>query len=167
VFTEFRNRYYSLGCFKVSINIVRKQLNVHRVSRTDDEFIYVDGDVVSDWEHPHLNAGVPCLGNIDISISEMLNKGELYGLFFTMHQFLRTYNDRSPYRHIIISEGAADGTNRVTQWKEVTKDEADRLYKSSIERTAKLLGLAGTGEAAQVVDNSPDQGLGVGKVESV
>lgn len=59
-------------------------------------------------DHPHVDNGIPCLGNIKETIPKMIFQGDYLGLLSLLHDFLLAYNPDGPYTK--LTEGWGDGT---------------------------------------------------------
>jgi hypothetical protein len=80
---------YYLGDFQVKIKLDTGGLEILNQSKK------IDG-----YDHPHINDGVPCLGNVGPGIIRMLAEFELFGALQMIHKYLHSYNPDSVYKKI-------------------------------------------------------------------
>jgi hypothetical protein len=83
---EFDGAEYYLGDFEVKIGLQEAGLVIHNLTKQ------IDG-----YDHPHVNDGSACLGNISTGLIKMLAEFEFFGALQMIHTFLHSYNSDSPY----------------------------------------------------------------------
>ncbi len=77
---------HEIGEFEVRITLHSGDLNIKNLNgRTED------------CDHPHVQEGKPCLGNIGPGVIKMIAEFELFGTLQMLHSFLHSYNEDSPY----------------------------------------------------------------------
>lgn len=108
---------YDLGSFELRIPVVEGSLLIHQ--RNTER-------IVEGYPHPHINSqGVPCLGNIAITVGELLGEGRYGQLVILLLEFLRSYNEDNPYL-------------RLERWDpDWEDDEEDRFESCYREATLK------------------------------
>lgn len=103
IWCENYGKKYYIGKFKVVVDLSGK-VKMHNIvleKRVDDN------------DHPHICAGIPCLGNIKEIVPKMIYNGDFIGLLNLLHQFLITYNPAGPYTSLELGWGApGDWCNR-------------------------------------------------------
>lgn len=52
---------------------------------------------INAYQHPHVNHGVPCLGNIRGHVFKLHKDGDLDCVLETLIQFLNSYSDENPF----------------------------------------------------------------------
>ena len=77
---------YLVGKFRVVIDLNGTIRMFNLTNRTS-----------SGLHHPHVSAGIPCLGNIKETIPKMIYNGDFIGLFNLLHNFLTSYSEGEPY----------------------------------------------------------------------
>jgi hypothetical protein len=65
----------------------------------------ISGNAVGDVDHPHIYRRVPCLGDIDRSLTTSLTKYNIYEFLATIRSYLESYNDNSPYKQLTEAWG--------------------------------------------------------------
>ena len=83
---EFDGAEFDLGDFEVKIGLQDAGLTIHNLTHQ-----------VHGYDHPHVNDGSACLGNISTGIIKMLAEFEFFGALQMIHTFLHSYNSDSPY----------------------------------------------------------------------
>ena len=80
---------YVIGEFDVQINL--KSGNLKITNETNK---------TSGYDHPHINNGNPCLGNIADGLIRMITEFELFGALQMIYNYLHSYNPDSVYNKI-------------------------------------------------------------------
>lgn len=89
---EDRGTVYDIGYLELWIDLIGDRLRVRCINATR---------VVSGCFHPHVSDdGSPCLGSIRDGVKALLKARELELLILVMGDYLRSYNDNSPYSRI-------------------------------------------------------------------
>ncbi len=101
---------YEIGEFEVRINLATGVLNISNLTKRIDD----------SYDHPHINDGASCLGNIGKGIIKMLAEFELFGVLQLVHTFLHSYNSSSPYK-------------KIQYWDPNYEDEEEDRYESCHE----------------------------------
>jgi hypothetical protein len=83
------NFLYEIGEFEVRIVLATGELVISNQTNK-----------VHGYDHPHIDSGAACLGNIGRGIIRMLAEFELFGALQVIHTFLNSYNSESPYKKI-------------------------------------------------------------------
>lgn len=78
---------YLLGRYAIDIDLDRG-IRIHNLANTSER---------AGWDHPHVQGGVPCLGNLQEGCSILLGRYELVPLVSLLLQFLDSYDAVSAY----------------------------------------------------------------------
>lgn len=97
---------YRLGKFAVTINLSTQRLSITQILANHMRASSDGGNM--DFHHPHIMGTSICWGNAGTSVQDMLKRNELYGLFFTVGNFLNDYNDSNPYLRIVAWSRATE-----------------------------------------------------------
>ena len=89
------NKIYRIGKFEIVIYLDGRIKCNNQTNKRDD------------YDHPHVNFGDPCWGNVNKSIPEMIRNLQFPVIFDFMHAFLSTYNSKNPY--LRVESWGADG----------------------------------------------------------
>lgn len=100
---------YEIGEFEVRIKLATGDLTISNQTHR-----------VEEYDHPHINDGAACLGNIGKGIIKMLAEFELFGTLQVIHTFLHSYNSHSPYK-------------KIEHWDPDYQDEDEDHYSSCHE----------------------------------
>ena len=80
---------YEIGKFQICIAFETGRLTITNLTNPHDGY-----------DHPHINSGSVCLGNISTGIAKMLAEHEYVGTLTVLHEYLRSYNDSDAYHDI-------------------------------------------------------------------
>jgi hypothetical protein len=78
---------YKIGRFALELNL-KHGLRVVNLENTGDR---------SAWDHPHVQANLPCLGNLRDGFEKLLGECQLVPLVSMLVQFLHGYNPETAY----------------------------------------------------------------------
>lgn len=76
---------FVLGEFMIKIYL-HGEIEIRNLTKT---YIHLD--------HPHIERGRPCLGNIKLTTQDLMKRGEYTDLFCLLYDFLVAYNPGGPY----------------------------------------------------------------------
>src|SRR5208283_197093 len=107
---EFDGAEYDMGDFEVKIGLQDAGLTIHNLTKQ------VDG-----YDHPHVNDGSACLGNISSGLIKMLAEFEFFGALQMIHTFLHSYNSDSPY--LTIEHWDPNYTEDTTSYYDTCHDD--------------------------------------------
>jgi hypothetical protein len=100
VVVAHRGVSYRLGIYRVTVNLSRQRVSiVNTLSSCIRQAPGSPGGGLG-YHHPHILGDSICWGNAGTAIQDMLKKNELYGLFFTIGNYLNDYNESNPYLQI-------------------------------------------------------------------
>ena len=87
-------RIYRIGDFAIDLDLDHgiRMRNLANTSRS------------TGWDHPHVQGGAPCLGNLQEGAEMLLGELEFVTLPTLMIQFLETYNPTTAYGPITLWE---------------------------------------------------------------
>lgn len=84
---EHLGQRYRIGEFALDVDLVRG-LQVSNLNNTGPK----DG-----WDHPHIQAGFPCFGNLRDGFEKLLGECQIVPLVSMVIQFLETYTPETAY----------------------------------------------------------------------
>lgn len=87
---EHEGRRYLIGEFSLEVDL-NGTITIRNLSNT----IRKGG-----WEHPHVQGGLPCLGNVRDGMMKLLGEGALVPLTSILIQFLESYEPETAYSTI-------------------------------------------------------------------
>ncbi len=102
---------YVIGEFEVQISLKTGDLKINNVTNK-----------VSGYDHPHINRGNPCLGNIADGLIRMITEFELFGALQMIYNYLHSYNPDSVY-------------NKIEFWNPDYEDNESDRYESCRENS--------------------------------
>jgi hypothetical protein len=102
----YNNRVYPMGHYKVSIDFANARITIQQL---ETALIMVHNS--TRYPHPHIMDTSICWGNMGVNMANMMRDFEMFGAFFTVSNYLNSYNDRSPY-------------NPITDWPSITTHQA-------------------------------------------
>jgi hypothetical protein len=80
---------YHMGRFEVEIAFTTNSLEIRNLE---------PDRIVDGYHHPHVSgSGLPCLGNISLSLSKLLAAKQYVPALVLIHQYLESYNDADAY----------------------------------------------------------------------
>lgn len=91
---EHGGQRYRIGEFALELDLERG-VRVVNLNNTGHK---------SGWDHPHVQAGLPCLGNLRSGFEKLLGECQLVPLTSMLVQFLETYNPETAYCSIELWE---------------------------------------------------------------
>lgn len=97
----FEGYNYQLGSYKVTIDFDSGNLTIDNLTDKFDEY-----------DHPHIDHGVGCLGNLSDGVIRMLAEMELFGALQMIHTFLHSYNSGNAFINIEKWDPEYDEENR-------------------------------------------------------
>ena len=100
---------YVIGEFDIHIDLKTGDLKIHNTTNK-----------VSGYDHPHINKGNPCLGNIADGLIRMITEFELFGALQMIYNYLHSYNPDSVY-------------NKIEFWNPDYEDNESGRYESCHE----------------------------------
>lgn len=83
-----------------SYKYVIGEFDVHIDLKTGNLKITNETNKTSGYDHPHINNGNPCLGNIADGLIRMITEFELFGALQMIYNYLHSYNADSVYHKI-------------------------------------------------------------------
>jgi hypothetical protein len=98
VVVQHADRSYLVGRFELDLDL-EGEVTIRNVENTITR---------GGWEHPHVQGGIPCLGNLRDGIMKLLGECELVPLTSMLLQFLEAYDADTAYAEI-------------TRWEEVSR----------------------------------------------
>lgn len=84
---EYEGQRYKIGQFALELNL-EQGLRVVNLKNTGDK---------SGWDHPHVQGGLPCLGNLREGFEKLLGECQMVALTSMLVQFLESYNPETAY----------------------------------------------------------------------
>jgi hypothetical protein len=87
---EHAGRHYRIGEFSVAVDL-NGTIAIRNLSNTITK---------GGWEHPHVQGGLPCLGNVRDGMMKLLGEGSLVPLTSILIQFLESYDPETAYAPI-------------------------------------------------------------------
>ena len=87
IVVEHEGQRYKIGRFGLELDL-EAGLRVVNLENTGDR---------SSWDHPHVQAGLPCLGNLREGFEKLLGECQIVPLVSMLIQFLDTYNPETAY----------------------------------------------------------------------
>lgn len=97
----FEGHNYHLGSYKVIIDFESGNLTIDNLT-----------DKLDEYDHPHIDHGVGCLGNISDGVIRLLGELELFGALQMIHTFLYSYNSGNAFINIEKWEPEYNEENR-------------------------------------------------------
>jgi len=83
-------RTFLIGEFSLDLAL-QGELRIRNVSNTIKQ---------GGWEHPHVQGGIPCLGNLRDGVLRLLGELQLAPLTSLMIQFLESYEPETAYSQV-------------------------------------------------------------------
>lgn len=131
---DFEGHLYEFGCYRMRLPLGEGTVTIHAA----DPDSRVDG-----FPHPHVNAqGVPCLGNIGVTLARLLGAGEVSQSITLLLEFLRSYNPENPF--LRIERWNPDWEDEENRWEScydqaslrdcATCDDGDCPHREDAER---------------------------------
>lgn len=87
---EHEGRRYLIGEFALEVDL-NGTITITNLSNTITK---------GGWEHPHVQGGMPCLGNVRDGLMKLLGEGALVPLTSILIQFLESYDPETAYSKI-------------------------------------------------------------------
>ena len=86
VYIHHEGTDYEIGEFEVKIAFESGRLSITNLTNPNDGY-----------DHPHINGGTVCLGNISTGIAKMIAESEYVGTLTVLHEYLKSYNKDDAY----------------------------------------------------------------------
>jgi hypothetical protein len=87
IIIEYDGHRYKIGRFALELDL-QEGLKVVNLENTGDR---------SAWDHPHVQASLPCLGNLRDGFEKLLGECQIVPLVSMLVQFLDTYDPETAY----------------------------------------------------------------------
>lgn len=87
IIINHQGQHYRIGRFALELDLQRG-LKVVNVENAGDK---------SAWDHPHVQANLPCLGNLRDGFEKLLGECQIVPLVSMLMQFLSSYNPETAY----------------------------------------------------------------------
>ncbi|MBI4492071.1 MAG: hypothetical protein HY690_04690 [Chloroflexi bacterium] len=97
IYLDHLGRRYRIGEFALELDLDRGIRTIN-LSNTGQK---------SGWDHPHVQAGLPCLGNLRDGFEKLLGEYQVVPLVSMLIQFLETFNPDTAYGPIDLWEKVA------------------------------------------------------------
>jgi hypothetical protein len=96
---SYEGASYRIGEFAIELDLeARTGVRILNLANTSQS---------TGWDHPHVQGGAPCLGNLQEGVQLLLGEMELVPLAALMIQFLETFNPTTAYGAIELWECVA------------------------------------------------------------
>jgi hypothetical protein len=90
ILLEHGGRRYLIGEFSIDLDL-NGTITIRNLKNTISK---------GGWEHPHVQGGMPCLGNVRDGLLKLLGEGEIVPLTSMLIQFLESYDPDTAYSKI-------------------------------------------------------------------
>jgi hypothetical protein len=97
VVIEHDGRRHRIGSFAIGLHLERG-VRIDNLANTGAK---------PEWDHPHVQAGLPCLGNLRDGLDKLLGECQLVPVASMLVQFLETYDPDTAYCPIELWEEVA------------------------------------------------------------
>jgi hypothetical protein len=87
IIIKHEGQRYKIGRFALDLDL-KEGLRVVNLENTGDK---------SAWDHPHVQASLPCLGNLRDGFEKLLGECQIVPLVSMLVQFLESYNPETAY----------------------------------------------------------------------
>jgi hypothetical protein len=94
---EHDRRRFRIGAFAIGLDLGRG-VRIDNLANTGPK---------PEWDHPHVQAGLPCLGNLRDGLDKLLGECQLVPVASMLVQFLETYDPATAYCPVELWEVVA------------------------------------------------------------